>query len=265
MVRKPAFNLIAAFTVIIITVFSCNGSQTSSEGGPNNQHKKNESMETIINKTIALNTDLSLNYLIKEAKIKTGTNRALILLHGVGSNEQDLFSLAQYLPENFSIISPRGPVTLGPGRFAWYEVDFSTGKPIFNAAQEGESRKAILKFVQEIKQKYQLDEVYLGGFSQGAIMSYSIGLTHPDEVKGIIALSGRLLTEIRPMVKPSAELQNLKVFISHGKQDGTLPVQYAREAKDYLQPLGVKITYQEFDMGHQISNEVIREMVKWLQ
>ncbi|KAA9345762.1 alpha/beta hydrolase [Adhaeribacter soli] len=208
---------------------------------------------------------LALHYLERPAKKESGKRRALILLHGVGSNEQDLFGLAPHLPDDLLVISPRGPFSLGAGRYAWYEVDFSTGKPVFNASQEAQSRELILQFVRQVKQKYKLDEVYLGGFSQGGIMSYSIGLTHPTEVTGIISLSGRLLTEIRPSVKPGKELKNLKVFIAHGKQDGTLPVHYAREASAYIQSLGIQPTYHEFEMGHQINNQVLDELVKWLQ
>ncbi|MBK0403817.1 esterase [Adhaeribacter sp. BT258] len=208
---------------------------------------------------------LALHYLERPAKTAAGKRRAIILLHGVGSNEQDLFGLAPHLPDDLLVISPRGPFTLGAGRYAWYEVDFSTGKPVFNASQEAQSRELILQFIRQVKQKYKLDEVYLGGFSQGGIMSYSIGLTHPTEVTGIMSLSGRLLTEIRPQVKPGKDLKNLKVFISHGTKDGTLPVHYAREASTYIQELGIKQTYHEFEIGHQLNDQVLAELVKWLQ
>ena len=97
---------------------------------------------------------LALHYLIKEPKTKTTKNKAIILLHGVGNNEQDLFSLAEHLPDNYFIISPRGQFTLSAGRYAWYNVDFSTGKPVFNAQQELSSRKVILDFINQVKLKY---------------------------------------------------------------------------------------------------------------
>ncbi len=110
---------------------------------------------------------LVLHCLVREPKLKSGTKKAIILLHGVGSNEKDLFGFANQLPEDFLVISPRGPLTIGANRYAWYNVDFSTGKPIFDAEQEASAERVIEKFVQQIKQKYEIDELFLGGFSPG--------------------------------------------------------------------------------------------------
>ncbi|GAA4437328.1 phospholipase/carboxylesterase [Pontibacter saemangeumensis] len=212
-----------------------------------------------------LENDLALQYLVRPASSTTTHAKAVILLHGVGSNEQDLFQLATHFPADVTVISPRGPIVLGNGRYAWYEVDFSTGKPTINPTQEAQSRETIQLFVEQVKAKYNLDEVYLGGFSQGAIMSYSIGLKHPELVAGILAFSGRILQEIRPLVQQNAALQQLKVFISHGTQDNMLPVHYAREAKAYLEDKGVQLTYHEEDMGHQLNSQVVADVVNWLQ
>ncbi len=221
--------------------------------------------KTIINETTSATPgSMVLKYLVREPKVKSAKKKAIILLHGVGSNEQDLFSLADQLPDDFFIISPRGQFTLGGGRYAWYDVDFSTGKPVFNVQQEESSREIIKEFVGQVKQKYEVDEIYLGGFSQGAIMSYSVGLTNPKEVKGIISLSGRLLIEIRPSIIMNDDLKQLKVFVGHGIQDNTLPVQYSREAKSYLENLSVQLSYHEYDMGHQINETMIQDMNVWL-
>jgi phospholipase/carboxylesterase len=225
----------------------------------------NKMTNTIIKETNSAGFDsMVLQYLVREPKIKSTKKKAIILLHGVGSNEKDLFALADQLPVDFYVIAARGQFTLSEGRYGWYNVDFSTGKPVFDKAQEISSREVIKKFMAQIKQKYQLDEVYLGGFSQGAIMSFSVGLTNPKEVKGIISLSGRLLTEIRPSIIKHDDLQRLKVFIAHGVQDNTLTVQYAREAKSYLGDLGVQLSYHEYNMGHQLNERVIHDMNAWL-
>jgi phospholipase/carboxylesterase len=205
-----------------------------------------------------------LSYLVREPKAKKEKQKVIILLHGVGSNEQDLFSLAQHLPDEFWLISPRGPFSVGAGRYAWYQVDFSTGKPIINTQQEAHSREILRTFIKQIKQKYAVEEVYLGGFSQGAIMSYSIGLTNPKEVNGIVALSGRILDEIKPFVKKRDELKALKVFVAHGIQDNTLPIHYAREAQEYLNSLEISVSYHEYPLGHQINEEILQDLIKWL-
>ena len=208
---------------------------------------------------------LVLKYLVRPAVAGAEKQKALILLHGVGSNEQDLISLAQYLPTDFTVISPRGPFTLGEGRYAWYQVDFSTGKPEINTTQELQSREIIQDFITQVKAAYKLDEVLLGGFSQGAIMSYTIGLTQPELVSGVLTFSGRILQEIKPLITTSDKLKNLAVFVAHGTQDGTLPVEYAREAKSFLVSKGITPDYHELNIGHQISGEVIDAVLEWLK
>jgi phospholipase/carboxylesterase len=206
-----------------------------------------------------------LHYLVREPIVKSGNTPVIILLHGVGSNEQDLFSLANQLPENFLVISARAPIQLGPNSFAWYQVDFSTGKPVFNVEQQENSRAILIKFIDQIKEKYAISgKVYLGGFSQGAIMSYSVGLTRPDLVNGIAVMSGRLLEEIKPMVAPKDRLQALKIFISHGTKDPVLNIQYARSSSVFLNTLGIKPTYKEYPEAHTISNDMLTDLVKWL-
>lgn len=205
-----------------------------------------------------------LTYRVREPRVKVTSRKAIILLHGVGSNENDLFSLADQLPDDLYVIAPRGPFTLGAGRFAWYNVDFSTGKPVYDAGQEIKSRERIQQFVAEVKKRYQLDAVYLGGFSQGAIMSYTIGLTQPQTVQGVIALGGRILDEVKPGVKPSEALKKQPVFIAHGTQDGTLPIGYARAAKHYLDELHMPISYHEYPMGHGINATVLQDLNGWL-
>lgn len=211
--------------------------------------------------------EFPLSYLVREPKLVSARKRAIILLHGVGSNEQDLFSLADRLPADSYVISPRGQFMLGTDRYAWYQVDFSTGQPVINAAQEASSRELLLTFIRQIKQRYKVNEVYIGGFSQGAIMSYGIALTHPDEVQGLIALSGRLLDEIKPLVFAGKKnyLKGLKVFIAHGVQDTILPVYYARTAKEYLEQLAIPLAYQEYPTGHEISSPVLDDLNNWLR
>lgn len=137
-------------------------------GGLNAQ--KMENIEQHTGKSVGA---LSLKYLIKEPQVKPGRRQGIVLLHGVGSNEKDLFGLSAHLPDDLWVISAQGPYALGGERYAWYQVDFSTGKPVYNQQQEQQSRALIEKFIEEIRQLYQLDQIIIGGFSQGAIMSYA--------------------------------------------------------------------------------------------
>jgi len=212
-------------------------------------------------------TTTSLHYLVRQPTSKTEKTPVLILLHGVGSNEKDLFSFVDRLPGKYLVIAARGPFVLGPGRYAWYQVDFSSGKPVINAEQEQVSRKMLVQFMDELKALYSFDEeqVYVGGFSQGAIMSYTIGLLHPDKIKGIVALSGRVLEEVKPQVTTSDPLKQLRVFISHGQQDNVLPITYARESDAYLKTLGIHPTFKEYSEGHGINADMLNDLISWLK
>ena len=175
------------------------------------------------------NTSTVLHYLVREPEIKSEKTPAVILLHGVGSNEQDLFSFADQLPAKYLVVSARAPITLDNNSYGWYRINFANGKTQFIFEEEEQSRNDIITFIEQIRKKYSIDanQIYLIGFSQGAIMSYSVALTRPDLVKGIAAVSGRLLEEIKPKIAAPEKMQHLKVLISHGKNDNVLPVNNA--------------------------------------
>jgi phospholipase/carboxylesterase len=217
----------------------------------------------------AMNTNAqALKYLIAEPKIKTQKPPVIFLLHGAGSNENDLFSFANQLPKTFVVVSLQAPITLGNDRFLWFQVTFSAeGKPIPNLEQLSKSEAQVLEIIEEVKSKYQFDDeqIYLCGFSQGASISYNIGLLNPEKFKGIAILSGRIFDAIKPTIKPSERLKHLNFFIAHGTNDQAITIDYARNSVDFLEQLGINPTYIQNDGGHTISNETITEMLVWLR
>ena len=108
-----------------------------------------------------------------------------MLLHGVGSNEQDLIGLAPALDSRFFVVSARAPITLGHGSYAWYPVQFTPTGHIMDPDEAERSRLLILKFVDELTQSYNIDRerVFLMGFSQGCIMSLAAALTVPKKLR----------------------------------------------------------------------------------
>lgn len=210
----------------------------------------------------------SLHYLIREPKTTTTHPPVIFLLHGVGSNEKDLFSFADKLPAEYMVISARGPITLSEGRYAWFHVDFTPNGPKINFNEQENSRKLIAKFVKEMQAKYHFDEkrVLLVGFSQGGIMNYSVALTNPGLVKGIAIMSSRLLPEIKPLIAPADKLKNLSIHISHGTADNVLQVAYARDAKSYLEGLGLHPDYHEYPGAvHQINAAMFSDLLTWIK
>ena len=90
---------------------------------------------------------LSLVHLVREPIVEVRNPPLLLLLHGVGSNEYDLFGLAPYLDERFLIISVRAPNTIGPRSYAWFDVDFTPQGPVIDPAQAEASREAVIAFL----------------------------------------------------------------------------------------------------------------------
>ena len=223
-------------------------------------------MFTAIKSSCAKENDTMLHYIVREPKIKQAHPPVIILLHGVGSNEKDLFSFAGQLPDKLLVVSARAPYAISEGSYAWHDVSFATGKPVCNKDQAEKCRNIVIHFIDQLKEKHPFDDkqVYLCGFSQGAIMSYSVGLTRPDKVKGIAIMSGRLLEEVKPLIASKEKLKNLSVFISHGTNDNVLGIEYARESNVYLQQLGINTTYKEYPEGHTINNTMFVDLKKWL-
>jgi phospholipase/carboxylesterase len=184
----------------------------------------------------------------------------LLLLHGVGSNEANLAPLAASLPEGLEVLLLRGPLQLGPQGFAWYQVNFTSNGPSFNQEQAESSRQLLLRFIKALP---QLPTV-IAGFSQGGIMSSSVGVTEPELVKGFALLSGRMLREIDSQIAEPERLKSVSAFIAHGLQDNVLPVDWAKEADAWLERIGVAHETHFYDMAHEIVAEELADFSRWL-
>ena len=191
----------------------------------------------------------------------------LLLLHGYGANEDDLFSLAPYLDERFMIVSARGPIALQPMSYAWFNLGFTPQGIIVNPEEVESSRRRIHKFIGEIVNAYECDPdaVYLVGFSQGAMMSLAVALTYPGSAAGVVAMSGRMLSRTPAMIADKDALIGLPIFVAHGARDMLLPINHGREARAMLSELPVELTYREYDMGHEISYDSLKDVTGWLK
>ena len=211
---------------------------------------------------------MNLHYLIQEPKVKHDKNSLLLLLHGYGSNEEDLFSFATELPNDSYVISVRAPYDLQPYGHAWYAIHFDADENKFSDnVQAKQSVELIAAFIDEIVKQYPIDakNVTLIGFSQGAILSYATALTYPEKVSKVVALSGYFNQEIMPEVIDTKAISHLKFFVSHGSVDQVIPVEWARKAKPALENLGLEVEYQEYPIGHGVSPKNFFDFKNWLQ
>ena len=156
------------------------------------------------------------------------------------------------------------PMNLPEGGHSWYGVRF-TPEPVIDSEQAEASRLLVIDFLHDAVRRYNLEpRVFLAGFSQGAIIAASVALTRPDLVAGLVMLSGRILPEVKTHLAASTELEDLNVFVAHGRDDQRLPVFHAQETHDWLEKLGVKLTYREYASGHEIGVEENRDVAQWL-
>ncbi|MFM2213651.1 MAG: Carboxylesterase 2 [Bacteroidota bacterium] len=211
---------------------------------------------------------LSLHYLIREPKLKKEQNPLLLLLHGYGSNEEDLFSFASELPEEYYVVSARAPYDLLYGSYAWYAINFDADENKFSDIEQGkQSRDLIASFIEELQATYPIDKenVTLIGFSQGSILSYAIALSYPQKIQRVVALSGYLNTDMAVADYASNDFTNLKIFASHGTVDQVIPVDWARKVQPAMQALGIDITYKEYPVGHGVAPQNFFDLKHWLQ
>jgi phospholipase/carboxylesterase len=212
--------------------------------------------------------NLSLYHLLRPPKNNQAKAPLMIMLHGYGSDENDLFSFAPELPEELFIISVRAPYAMQPYGNAWYAIYFdNTSGKFSDTEQAKESRDLIATFIDEAVAAYDVDaqNITLLGFSQGTILSYAVALNYPEKVKNIIALSGYVNKELLPEDIDKKDYSQLDVYASHGSVDQVIPVEWARKAKPFLDQLKIKNTYSEFPVGHGVNPQNFFEFKRWLE
>ena len=216
--------------------------------------------------------NLSLHHLVREPKIKnpdtSGKNPLLLLLHGYGSNEEDLFSFATELPDEYYVISARAPYDMMYGSYAWYAINFDADENKFSDIEQAKtSRDLISNFIDELLANYAIDSenVTLIGFSQGCILSYAVAVSYPEKIKRVVAMSGYFNAEIATENFKENDFSNLKIFASHGSVDQVVPVDWARKAEPTLKQLGIDIVYKEYPIGHGVSPQNFYDFKNWLQ
>ncbi len=200
---------------------------------------------------------------VEPRKKLKGGNPLLILLHGRGTDENDLIGLAPYLDERLHIVSARAPFQFqwGPG-YAWYDIE-EVGKP--DAEKFPRSRDFIVKLIGYLHDKYESarDKTFLLGFSMGSVMAYAVSLAYPEKITGVVAHSGYIAEGDNTIYKWN-DAKSVEYFIAHGAADPVIPVQFGKRAHDLMKQHSMNYTYKEYPIAHQISEESLNDFSKWL-
>ncbi|MBI1822578.1 MAG: hypothetical protein HYR80_00450 [Nitrospirae bacterium] len=159
----------------------------------------------------------------------------LVFIHGLGVNGKDLMPLAAQLNlPHTKFVFPNAPFSVDysyEGR-AWFQIP--------------------------------ANQIIIGGFSQGAVMSLEAGLRYPNKICGIIALSGYLHAPEQISIEKNQANQGIPVLVCHGEEDDVLPIEGSREAVRYLEKEGYSVSFHEYPIGHQVIPEeliVIRQFI----
>jgi phospholipase/carboxylesterase len=208
----------------------------------------------------------SLVHLVRPARPSPGRPPLVLLFHGVGSQEGDLFSLADSFDPRAVVVSVRAPLTLRPGSYAWFPVQFTPEGPVADTVEAERSLGILADFVAWAVEEYQADpgRVAAVGFSQGAIMASGLALLGPRNVRAAVMMSGRTLPEFAARAAGPHERTGQRWLVVHGTQDNVLPVAHGRATRQTLADLGIDAEYREFPMGHTITEDSLTLVTTWV-
>ncbi|RZP05370.1 MAG: alpha/beta fold hydrolase [Flavobacteriales bacterium] len=210
--------------------------------------------------------DLPFFHIHKKSNLENLPSPLLLMVHGYGSNEQDLFSFSRAIPEKFTIVSIRGDIEIQYNGFAWYNItiDFN-GKKSYDINKAIESRDNIIKVIEICKKIYNIDpnNVNLMGFSQGSMLVNAVALTYPEQIRNVISLSGAFDKNIINISKISS-FEGLSFYISHGLNDEILPFNLSKQSIEILSENNIDHVFEEYPIGHGVSPENFKSMLSWL-
>lgn len=201
---------------------------------------------------------MDLQYLVREPQNITPETPVLFLLHGYGSNEEDLFSFVPTLPKDWLVISFRAPKDSSYGGYAWFDIDFNNAENFVDENEANEAVKLVLENIMGVTNRYGLtdNKTHLCGFSQGGMIAYSLALQYPDLFSKVACLSSypeeKLLNNIDRNKK---KYENMRFFISHGTEDAVIPLEWGRKAADLLYDLSAYFSFREYMSGHGVNQK----------
>lgn len=186
----------------------------------------------------------------------------IVLLHGRGSNEQDLFGLVPELPKQPLLVSVRAPFPFPWGGFFWYDISGEQHVP--DPETFSSSLGQLKEFLTALPSQYPVDpaRVFLTGFSQGALMSGCITLAEPRLVAATAMLSGYLPLQ-SPLTVEETGIRSKPIFVAHGTYDNVLPVTLGRQARLHLEGLQADVEYHEYPMDHQVVEQEMIDLRTW--
>ena len=206
-----------------------------------------------------------LEYKIKKSAIENQKNPSIILLHGYGSDENDLFSFAEYLPKKYTIISLRAPFETPMGGYCWFSINFNNSNEKWSDHKQ--AYQSILNLESQIDffiQKYNLepDQIDLLGFSQGAVLSWALLLDFSIKINRAVCLSGYIDKSL--LKEDIYSYRDIIAYSSHGTNDPVIPFDWAKTSIESLKENNPNVVFNSFQDAHNVSQENFQSILNWL-
>jgi phospholipase/carboxylesterase len=191
---------------------------------------------------------MELKYIVREPETITSKTPILFMLHGYGSNEQDLFSFVPTLPKDWIIVSYRAPKETPFEGYSWYDIDLNDPEKFIDVPQANQALNALLESMLKISNHYGLSDnpTHLCGFSQGGVLSYALALSAPEMFN-------------------KKKLERLRFFVSHGSDDAIIPMDWGKKGADLLYDLSCYFSFREYMNGHGINQKNYMDLMAFLE
>ena len=206
-----------------------------------------------------------LEYKIRKSAIENQKNPSIIFLHGYGSDENDLFSFAEYLPKKYTIISLRAPFETPMGGYCWFSINFNNSNEKWSDHKQ--AYQSILNLESQIDffiQKYNLepDQIDLLGFSQGAVLSWTLLLDFSIKINRAVCLSGYIDKSL--LKEDIYSYREIIAYSSHGTNDPVIPFDWAKTSIESLKENNPNVVFNSFQDAHNVSQENFQSILNWL-
>jgi phospholipase/carboxylesterase len=190
----------------------------------------------------------------------------LVMLHGIGADENDLLPIAGAFDPRLMVVSLRAPQRYHVG-YAWFPIDWlPDGRVVPDLAAARAALADLARWMDAAPARLGADghRVFVLGFSQGAMMALGLLQAIPDRLAGVVALSGRFTEAAFDAPAPVEAVARVPLFVGHGTLDDVLPIANGRAVRDALASRVHDLTYREYPVGHGIAPAEERDVAAWL-
>ncbi len=198
----------------------------------------------------------------------SGPFPTIFAMHGWGSNAMDLQGLAPFVADgSFLVICPQGPVEVEIGAvngYGWYPMRLG---PQPDPDKVDAAVATLSEFIDEASARYPVDRtrVVAAGFSQGGMMAYSLAVRWPERFAALVGIATAFPERLTELAGDRAALGRLPAMVQHGRADQAIEIARARKSVEALRDLGIEVTAREYDCGHEVSADGIRDLSRFLE